>query len=459
MLVLTAVSGLVGCGGGETAPSTPAKVIRLIPTSSTVKVLGEVQLTATDTKGQPIEATFEVVETGAGSVDATGRFMASATPGTFHVRARTTGGATAESTVTVEGFGASLHRQGDLLYPRVSHTASLLSDGSVLVVGGIDSSVAERFIPGSLSFESAGDTGQRRWSHTATILPGGGILIVGGLGFDTTQNAVKTLDAAALYQSGAFTKLNARMASQRYDHRAAALSDGRVLIAGGLPLSGSDISALTTCEVFDPVQKQFSPTGTLSVPRAGHTATPLMDGRVLVVGGRDSTCLFQCSPTAWRSAEIYDPATGTFTPAGAMAQARFDHTATLLPNGKVIIAGGTTPDLPNADISSLVEVYDPSTNQFQTVGTMLRPRSNHTATLLGDGRVLLAGGMTYGHGENTIATATVEAFDPVTGQSQLAVSGVTTRYHHAAVRLSSGEVLLVGGTEGGGSIRLVERFD
>jgi hypothetical protein len=104
-----------------------------------------------------------------------------------------------------------------------------------------------------------------------------------------------------------------------------------------------------------------------------------------------------------------------------------------------------------------VEIYDPATGQFQAVGQLLRPRSQHTATLLGDGTVLLAGGLTAGEG--TLASATVEAFNPATGLSRLTLSGVTTRYRHAAVRLAAGQVLVVGGSEGGGAIPIAELYD
>ncbi|NTV72635.1 MAG: hypothetical protein HGA66_00300, partial [Holophaga sp.] len=368
-------------------------------------------------------------------------------------------GSVAQAALTVEGFRVALQRRTDLQFSRAGHTASLLADGSVLVVGGVESSMAERFLPATQTFQSAGNTGEKRWSHTASPLPGGGWIFLGGLGVDAAQTRLVTLASAMLHEDGAFTTLDARMLSPRYDHGAAPLADGSILVTGGLPLPGSDVSALPAAEVFDPVQKRFTATGAMALPRAGHTATTLKDGRVLIVGGRDSTCLFTCGQRTWRSAELYDPATGTFSPAGAPSQARFNHTATLLPDGRVLIAGGTTPDLEGTDVSTLVEVYDPATNQFLTLGALLRPRASHTATLLGDGKVLLAGGLTYGSGENSMATATVEAFDPATGLSRLATSEVTTRYRHAAARLASGQVVLVGGSEGGGAIRIVEVFD
>lgn len=457
---LVTVLGGVACGGGGGGATTPAPAeIRLSPSTATLKVQGEVKVSAMDVQGTAVAATYQVVEAGGGTVDASGRYQAPAAPGTYHVRARTAAGAAAEATLAVEPYVAQLQRHSDLLYSRAYHTASLLGDGSVLVVGGVESSQAERYLPEARAFQPAGDTGSRRRSHSAAPLPGGAWLFAGGLGFDGTTGPSGTLDSAAVYQDGAFSLLAARMATRRYDHPAVPLADGRVLLLGGLPRPGSDIPASTACEIFDPALKQFSATGSLALPRAGHTATLLKDGRVLVVGGRDSTCLLTCSPVTWRSAELYDPATGAFSPAGAMSQGRYGHTATLLPDGRVLIAGGTTPDLPDTDISSLVEVFDPATRQFTVLGAMLRPRSSHTATLLGDGTVLLAGGLTYGAGENSMATATVEAFNPVTGSSRLAVSDVTTRYRHAAVRLSSGHVVLLGGTEGGGAIRVVERFD
>jgi hypothetical protein len=450
---------LAGCGGGSGASTAPAPPFQVVASAPTLKVQGETRLQATDGQGQPVPVDFSVVEAGGGSVDAAGRYVAPATPGVYHVQARAASGAAAQAALTVEGFRDGLQRQADLLASRVSHTASPLADGSVLVLGGIESSRAERYLPASGTFVDAGETGQRRWSHTASPLAGGAWLFLGGLGVDPAGSALRALDGATLYQDGSFTALAARMPAPRYDHRSVALADGRILVTGGLPLPGSDVSALASAELFDPVRKVFTPTGAMGLPRAGHTATVLRDGRVLVVGGRDGTCLFTCGQRTWRDAELYDPATGAFTAAGTPAQARFDHTATLLPDGRVLIAGGTTPDLAGTDVSSLVEAYDPASNQFQTLGALRRPRSEHTATLLGDGTVLLAGGRTYSSGENTLATATVEAFDPVTGLSRLATSDVTTRYRHAAARLASGQVMLLGGSEGGGAIRIVERFD
>lgn len=445
--------GLLACGGGGSAgaPGSPPSV-QLTPGQATVKVSGEIQFAASDAQGGALEVTYRVLETTGGTVSPSGRYRAPLQPGTYRVQAQSLDRSrSGEASITVEPYRGDLPRLPNTQFTRALHTATLLGDGSVLLVGGPESSLAERFLPASRTFAGAGDAGAKRWSHTADTLAGGGVLLTGGIG------AGGTLSSSSLYANGVFTPVASSMVHARYAHRAALLPDGRLLLTGGLPLTGSDVIALAACEVYDPAQGTFSPASAMSVPRAGHTATVLADGRVLVIGGQDSTCLFGCPLQVWQTAELYDPATGTFQPTGAMAQRRFNHTATLLPDGRVLVAGGTTPDLPATDVSSLVEIYDPATGQFQAVGQLLRPRSQHTATLLGDGTVLLAGGLTAGEG--TLASATVEAFNPATRLSRLTLSGVTTRYRHAAVRLAAGQVLVVGGSEGGGAIPIAELYD
>jgi hypothetical protein len=119
----------------------------------------------------------------------------------------------------------------------------------------------------------------------------------------------------------------------------------------------------------------------MSSPRSNHTLTLLPTGKVLVAGGMGSSS----SPLS--SAQVYDPATGAWSATGAMGQSRYSHTATLLPNGKVLVVGGRA----SAAVGS-TEVYDPATGTWSTTGRPFNPRYHHTATLLRDGRVLLAGG-------------------------------------------------------------------
>ena len=122
-----------------------------------------------------------------------------------------------------------------------------------------------------------------------------------------------------------------------------------------------------------------------------HTATLLQDGRVLVTGGRSP------QDSVYKSAETYDPATGTFRPAGSMGDGRQQHTATLLPDGRVFIAGGYWSDGQNWRVLSSTEMFDPATGHFSPIGSMGTPRSGHTATLLNDGRVLIAAGGDIGN--------------------------------------------------------------
>ena len=217
-----------------------------------------------------------------------------------------------------------------------------------------------------------------------------------------------TVRVALARPAASFTPVLA-MAYARSGHTATRLLDGRVLIAGG---------GLVTAELYDPVSHSFSITGSMAVARVASSATLLAQpaspnqGKVLIVGGSDAT------------AELFDPATGTFSATGNSITAHQGHTATLLQNGKVLIAGGGL---------EVAELYDPASGTFTATGNMTEPRTGHSATLLTDGRVLIAGGDT-----------SAEIYDPASGSFTLTGSMSKSRSGHTAALLANGKVLLTG---------------
>jgi hypothetical protein len=156
----------------------------------------------------------------------------------------------------------------------------------------------------------------------------------------------------------------------------------------------------------------FTATGNMTMPRVGHTATLLADGRVLIAGGYTDENAVEVGRALTASAEIYTTTTGTFTPTGNMTEARSNHTATLLPDGRVLIAGGTVGQGSGASDLATAELHDPSAGTFAATGNMTTPRSDHTAILLPDGRVLIVGGVHAGI-DSTADYARAELFDPV----------------------------------------------
>src|SRR3989304_3352953 len=232
------------------------------------------------------------------------------------------------------------------------------------------------------------------------------------------------------------------MATARHEATANLLSNGKVLIAGGY--NNSD--TLSTAELYDPATGSFTPTGSMVTGRVWHTATLMPNGKVLIAGGRNQISV----PLS--SAEVYDPGPGgmgIFTPtSGFMGIARLGHTATLLPNGKVLIAGGRN----DASAHSSAELYDPATGFFTpTIQRMRTPRHDHTPTLLPNGRVLIAGGWDSS-GSVYASYSSTEIYDPVTGFFAVSGSMDIARYVHRATLLSNGKVLITGGynlTDGG----------
>lgn len=220
--------------------------------------------------------------------------------------------------------------------------------------------------------------------------------------------------------------------------------DYTVLVSNGLPPSLLSQAATLTVNVG--LAGTFTPTaGPLALGRARHSATLLVDGKVLVTGGSTAA-------GASNNAELYDPATNRFTTLPTpMQAARFDHTATLLANGKVLIAGGSGL----FGVTANAELYNPATGLFSRTADLGTARAQHTATLLANGRVLLTGGQgVFG------ALASAEIFDPATEKfSAIPASMGLGRSLHTATLLADGQVLLVGGQGSGGAIAPAERFN
>jgi hypothetical protein len=188
--------------------------------------------------------------------------------------------------------------------------------------------------------------------------------------------------------------------------------------------------ASTTLPVFAGTSGTWANTGSLNTARTDHTATLLPNGQVLVAGGIDA------SATPIASAELYNPATGIWTRTGSMAEAREGHTATLLPNGEVLVVGGSTA---LASCVSTAELYNPSTGRWATTGNMTKGRCSHNATLLPNGQVLVAGGCCDPGVINGDSLASAELYNPSKGTWRATGSLKVSRYGAAAVLLQSGE--------------------
>ena len=280
-------------------------------------------------------------------------------------------------------------------------------------------------------FVLTGSMSVARDSTTATLLNDGRVLVVGGC----TSPSDEALASAETYDpaSSKFSP-TASMHLGRRSHTATLLRNGRVLVVGGYigkPAKGWSPDITPTAEIYDPASGKFTDTGPLQTARALHTATLLQDGRVLVVGGVQPV-----SVAAASSAEIYDPATGKFSPAGSLKFGRYLHTATSLLDGRVLIAGGATPFEVGKEESQEfpAEVWDPKTQKFAVTGISQPSRRGHTATLLPDGRVLFLGG------EMSVSGAWYGVYDPSTASySAVSATGADTE-----TMLADGRVLECG---------------
>ena len=258
--------------------------------------------------------------------------------------------------------------------------------------------------------------------------------------------AASTLSFAA---SGTWVPTGA-MRSARDGHTATILANGKILAAGGT----NNGVALASAELYNPAAGTWASTGSMNVARTNARAVVLSNGSVLVMGG----CVNDCLSATTKSAELYNPTAGTFTATGSMVQARAEFAVTLLANGQVLVAGGCTAFDVNgcASVTNKAEIYNPATGTWKATGALRGARHAMTATLLPSGKVLVAGGATAA----SDAVNSSEIYDPTAKTWTLGLKMVTARSDYASIMLGTGKVLFMGGENiNGVSINKAELYN
>ncbi len=338
--------------------------------------------------------------------------------------------------------------------PRQNHTATLLNDGRVLVMGGTlgfgsgaPNTSAQIYDPETNSWAFARPIPTARTSYTATRLADGRVLVVGGMegsGTVTASGAAEIYDAA----SGQWSAV-ARMRTTRHSHTATLLPDGRVLFAGGSNAASVGGGPVLTAEIYDPATDRWSDAGSISRPREGHAATLLGNGKALLSGGIDYTDRLGI---VLESAEIYDPVTNRWSTAGELAIGRRGHTAQKLQDGRVVVAGGIAQ---GSLMPAEAEVYDPTTGSWSPAGRLNEPRLSHALSLLPDGRLLVSGGAVT---TRIQGQPRAEVYDPATNAWTRVADMGEGRAWHTSTTLLNGMVLVVGGIDQEAPLASAERF-
>jgi hypothetical protein len=330
---------------------------------------------------------------------------------------------------------------GSMSAARQQYAEVTLGGGAMVAGGTLDGinmlPTAERYSYATGIWKATGSMLTGRESFPAVVLKSGKVLVSGGV---TTGNTV--LAEAEIYDpttNPPHWSSAGSLAVGRSNHTATLLANGKVLVTGGCTVSACTTLAASS-ELYDPTTNSWSTVGNLNFPRYGHTATLLNTGKVLVVGG--------VGVPVSDTGELFDPSTGkwTYTPTNP-GIALYGHTSTLLqPSGKVLVAGGSIGGYRYAYNTALL--YDPSANTWTKTGNMTVARAYHTATLLGDGTVLIAaGGVPSSCGRSACLrpSNSAEIYDPTKGAFKATTSLSTVRWFHTTSLMSGGQALTEGG--------------
>ncbi|MGC8635074.1 MAG: kelch repeat-containing protein [Candidatus Limnocylindrales bacterium] len=327
-----------------------------------------------------------------------------------------------------------------LAQARWGQGSATLADGRVLVVGGTLTTTSigalasvELYDPASGSWQSLAPMDEARAYPLVVPLEDGRILVAGGARDKAPLASTEIFDPGT--DSWSF---GPSMTMRRSVFAGVRLADGRVLVVGGGTTTSSG-PATRSAEIFDPAADRWTATAPMYAARAYPTATLLPDGRVLVVGGATT---YAENGTVLGTAELFDPSRGTWSETGPLVVPVYGHSANLLPNGDVLVTGGWSSTAASAPAIATAQLYDPRSNSWTATAPMQVARADARAVVLPDGRVLVVGGLSADY----TALGSVELYDPATASWTTLPSTVVAEWWGTLALLPSGNVLLAGGS-------------